>query len=168
MSELLTMEGLAQLQPKDLTWEKLKELKKKVVDGRARWDGVIGEFVADQAEKAKKLRAADKVHDSYLHRGALQWVLSRFEAAAESLAEVKRDEFARELEADSAASRPACTGRRFKLYAKLAEKTASAAFDLARLACLRGHGRDEAGGQAPRRASATSTTRRSSSTTRWD
>ena len=138
MSELLTMEGLAQLQSKDLTWEKLRELKQEVsTDAPA--GRVIGGFVADQAEKAKKLRAPDKVHDSYLIVGALQWVLSRFEEAADSLAEVKRDDFARELEADSAL-KAGMHQRAFKLYVKLAEKTACAAFDLARLACLRGMG----------------------------
>jgi DNA-directed RNA polymerase subunit alpha len=138
MTELLTMEGLTQLQPAEITWGKLRELKAKVSADPAA-GRVIGQFVADQLEKAKKLRAADKVHDSFFIVGALQWTLCRYDEAAESLTEVKRDDFARELEADSAL-KAGMFSKGFKLYAKLAEKTSCAAFDLATLACLRGMG----------------------------
>jgi len=136
MSEILTVEGLAGIEPGDLTRERLRELKTQVTtDAPAR--RVVATFVGDLSESASKLRNAEKVHDAFFVLGALQWVLSRFDAAAESLARVKRDDAARDLEAECRLEAGKFRSA-LKLYTRLAEKTPCAAFDLGRTACLLG------------------------------
>jgi DNA-directed RNA polymerase subunit alpha len=139
MTELLTLEGLADFQPAQLAGrEKLNALKRRIsTDAPQR--RIIAAFVADQADKAKKLRSAGKVHDSYFVLGMLQWALSRFEDAAQSLAEVKRDEFARELEAECCLKAGMCK-QALKLYGKLAERGSFLEFDMGMVASLRGLG----------------------------
>ncbi len=138
MSEALTIEGLGEIKIEDLAGAKLAELKMKAsVDAPLRRQ--IATAVADLAEKAKKARNTDKSHDLYYQLGALQWVLSRFEGAAESLAEVKRDDFARELEAECALAAGQFRSA-LKLYAKLAEKESKLAYELGKVAALRGCG----------------------------
>jgi len=141
MSEVLTEEILAELQPQDLTLEKLKELK-LTASTDAPQRGVIAAFVTELSEKAKKLRTPARANDAYLALGALQWVLSRFEAAARSLAEVKRNDLARELQAECCLE-AGMFGEALKLYGKLAEKTPCATFDMGRVAALRGLGETE-------------------------
>lgn len=141
MSEPLTLEALAALQPADLTREKLEAIKREVARNAAQQRVVAG-FVAELAENARRLRSADKVHDAYFVLGALQWVLSRFKAAAESLAEVKREDFARELEAECCLE-AGMFKQALKLYNRLAEKTPCVTFDVAKVASHRGLGKHE-------------------------
>jgi len=143
MSEVLTVEELAEISPDDLTREKLEEMKLRAAsDAPAR--RVIATYVADLAEGAPKLRNAEKVQATYFVLGALQWVLARFEAAAESLKQVKRNDLARELEAESRLE-AGMFKEALRLYTKLAEKNPCAELDLAKVACLRGLGKtDEA------------------------
>ena len=143
MSEVVTMERLAAIQPEELTREKLEQMKRKAtVDAPTR--RVIAGYVAELVEQTSKLRSAEKVQASCLVMGALQWVLSRFESAAASLKEVKRDELARELEAECCLEAGLYKDA-LKLYTKLAEKTPCAVFDLAKVDCLQHLGKlDEA------------------------
>ena len=146
MSEALMIEGLGEIKLEDLTGSKLVELKAKAsVDAPLRRQ--IAATVTDLAEKAKKARNTDKVHDMYHVLGALQWVLSRFEAAAESLAEVKRDEYARELEAECCLA-AGMYRQALKLYTKLAERESRMEFDLGKVAALRGCGEHEEANKA--------------------
>lgn len=141
MSEVLTMEELAELEPAELTRERLTELKLRTA-GDAPARRVVAAFVGDLAASASKLRSSDKMREARFVLGALQWVLSRFESAAESFREVKRDDVARDLEADCRLELGDYAGG-LKLFAKLAEKNPCARFDLGRAACLRGLRRDE-------------------------
>ncbi len=134
MSQLVTMEELTEIQPEDLTREKLTEMK-LVTSGSVPQRRVVAEFVADMTQKAKKARNSAKVHDLNFTLGALQWVLSRFGPAAESLAEVKRDHFARELEAECRLE-SGDYKQALRLYMKLAEKEPCARFDLGKVAAL--------------------------------
>jgi len=138
MTELLTQEHLAEFQAQDLTLEKLDELKERVLD-EAPQRRIIANYVADLAEKAPKLRSAEKIQETYFVLGALQWVLARFEQAAETLGEVKRNDLARRLEAECRLEAGDYKGA-LKLYEKLADKAPCPEFDLARVACLRGEG----------------------------
>ncbi len=136
MSEALVIEGLGEIKLEDLAGAKLVELKTKAsVDAPLRRQ--IAVTITDLAERAKKARNTDKVHDLNYMLGALQWVLSRFEAAAESLSEVKRDEYARELEAQCCLA-AGMYRQALKLYTKLAEKEPRLEFDMGRVAALRG------------------------------
>ena len=141
MSEALVIEGLGEVRLEDLTGAKLRELKLKAsVDAPLRRQ--IAATITDLADKAKKARNTDKVHDMFYVLGALQWTLSRFEAAAESLAEVKRDEYARELEAECCLA-AGMFRQALKLYTKLAEKESQIEFDMGKVASLRGCGEHE-------------------------
>lgn len=141
MTELLTMEQLASFESAQLTPEFLRELKLRVcTDAPQR--RIIASFVADLADKARKLRNAEKANDTYFALGALQWVLARFEQAAASLDEVKRNDFARELQAECYLEAANCKDA-LKLYEKLAEKTPCVRFDLGQVASLRGLARSE-------------------------
>lgn len=143
MSEVLTIEGLGEIKLEDLAGANLVELKTKAsVDAPLRRQ--IATTVMELADRAKKARNTDKVHDLNYMLGALQWVLSRFEAAAESLSEVKRDEFARELEAECCLA-AGMYRQALKLYAKLAEKESRLDFEMGKVAAMRGCGEhDEA------------------------
>ena len=138
MSETVVSEDPAAFTPADVTREKLTELKQRLATD-APQRRAVARFISEQAERARKLRSAEKMHDTYLVLGALQWTLSRFDAAAESLAHVKRDEFARELEAECCLE-AGMYRQAAKLYAKLAEKTPCVTFDMGRAAALRGMG----------------------------
>lgn len=138
MSEPTTAEALAEFGPQDVTSEKLAELKSRLVTHAPKRRRLV-RFVAELAEKAPKVRNPEKVHDTCLVLGALQWALSRFDAAAKTLARVKRHDFARELEAECCLE-AGIHKQAFKLYTKLAEKTPCVQFDMGKVASLRGLG----------------------------
>ena len=143
MTELLTQEQLAEFRAEDLTLDRLHELKERVLS-EAPQRRIIANYVAQLVQKAPKLRNSVRVQEAYFVLGALQWVLARFEDAAESLGKVKRNDIARELEAESRLQ-AGDYKRALKLCEKLAEKTPNVKFDVARVECLRGLGRlDEA------------------------
>jgi len=141
MSEPTTAEALAGFGPQDVTREKLTELKRRLSTDAPK-QRRLARLVVELAEKAPKLRSPEKVHDTYLVLGALQWVLSRFDGAARSLARVKRNDFARELEAQSCLESGAYK-QALKLYTKLAEKTPCLEFDMGKVASLHGLGERE-------------------------
>ena len=138
MSEAVTPEELAALSAEDVTRENLVALKQKVATD-APQRRKMAKFIAGQTEKVRKLRNPEKVHDSCLVLGTCQWALSRFGAAAVTLARVKRHDLARELEAECCLE-AGMYKQALKVYTRLAEKSPCVTFDMGRTAALRGLG----------------------------
>ena len=99
MTEVSVPEFVGLVDVGTLTIERLSEWK-QIVSADAADRRALAAFVDVQAEAASKLRSQEKVNETCLLVGSLEWVLARFEAAAESLARVKRNDFARRLEGD--------------------------------------------------------------------
>ena len=99
MTEVAVPEFLGAVQVEALTMEQLREWKRLVSAEPVQRRALVA-YVEAEAESAGRLRSQEKVNEACLLVGALQWVLARFEDAAESLARVKRNDFARHLEGD--------------------------------------------------------------------
>ncbi len=99
MMDVVVPELLGSVQVADLTMEQLCEWKRRVSEASVERRQLVA-YVRAEAETAARLRLQEKVNEACLLVGALQWVLARFEASAENLARVKRNDFARRLEGD--------------------------------------------------------------------
>ena len=100
MTEITVPDFVGTIQADSLTLEQLYELKRRVSAGPIDRNALVA-YVEEEEESASRLRAQDKVNEQCLLVGALQWVLARYEDALATLDRVKRNDFARQLEADS-------------------------------------------------------------------
>ena len=99
MTDVAMPQFIESVDPQTLTLEQLREWK-ELISAEAADRRALVAFVNAQAEGAARLRSQERVNEVCLVVGALQWVLARFDAAAENLTRVKRNDFARQLEGD--------------------------------------------------------------------
>ena len=138
MTEVSVPEFIGSVDVGPLTMVQLSEWK-QFVSANAADRRALAVFVDVQAEAASKLRSQEKVNETCLLVGSLEWVLARFEAAAESLARVKRSDFARRLEGDCHLQ----LGRYSKaaqIFSKLAAKQETLEIRMALVESLTGKG----------------------------